>query len=64
MSVNDIAETAHETTRGSLNAILKRARLPTERRITMDDAKKRRLEEEDQPQVLWEVRLEPETILG
>ena len=44
MSVNDIIATAHETTRGSLNATLKRARLLTDKKITMEDVKKWRLE--------------------
>ena len=35
MSVNDITATAHGATRGSLNATLKRARLLTDKKITM-----------------------------
>jgi hypothetical protein len=42
--VSDIIATAHETTRGSLNATLKKARLLTDKKITVEDVKKWRLE--------------------
>ena len=44
MSVNDVIEVAHETARGSLNATLKRARLLTDKKITLEDVRKWRLE--------------------
>ena len=40
MTVNDIIATAHEATRGSLNATLKNARLLTDKKITVEDVKK------------------------
>ena len=43
MSVSDIIATAHETTRGSLNATMKRARLLTDKKITLEDVKMWRL---------------------
>ena len=48
MSVNDVVEVAHGTARGSLNATLKRARLLTDKKITLEDVKKWRLENANQ----------------
>ena len=44
MNVNEVIGVAHETTRGSLNATLKKARLLTDKKITLEDVKKWRLE--------------------
>ena len=44
MSVSDVTATAHEMSCGSLTATLKRARLLTDKKITVEDVKKWRLE--------------------
>jgi len=44
ISVDSAIESAYETARGSLNATLKRARLLTDKKITIEDVKKWRLE--------------------